>query len=133
MHYSIPEDPMAGPCCRIGCDKPATWNLEFGDAIEDSTMSCDDDVAHLLGDKPLLSIFRIQPIQVEHLEVLFDGPPGPTSGRFVELEGVYGVNGSRRGGIGVRHPEAPERSPHWVEDGDYWKLRIPVHAGWIVG
>jgi hypothetical protein len=45
------------------------------------------------------------------VDILFDGPPGPEAGRFVEVE---------RDGKSVRLGE-------WVERGDgYWALRVPV-------
>lgn len=43
--------------------------------------------------------------------IRFDGPPGPESGRFVEVE---------RDGKSINFGE-------WVKDGDYWLLVIPEH------
>ena len=43
------------------------------------------------------------------IDIVFDGPPGPISGHFVEVE---------RDGAGVSIGE-------WVQDGALWRLRIP--------
>ncbi len=43
------------------------------------------------------------------IQLRFDGPPGPVSGRFVEAEDEYGRS--------IRVGE-------WVQDGDYWLLVI---------
>jgi len=50
----------------------------------------------------------------EEIRILFDGPPGPEAGRFIEVEDVRGVSIS----VG-----------EWVErDDGMWELRIPgVH------
>lgn len=45
----------------------------------------------------------------ERLVIRFDGPPGPTAGRFVEVE---------LGGKGVSYGE-------WEQDGEYWLLVLP--------
>jgi hypothetical protein len=48
----------------------------------------------------------------EFVDVVFDGPPGPVCGRFVECEGPDGRS--------VRVGE-------WIDRGDgFWALRIPV-------
>lgn len=47
---------------------------------------------------------------MSYIDILFDGPPGPTAGRFVEIEDHRG-----------RSIQAGE----WVERGAYWALRIP--------
>jgi hypothetical protein len=50
----------------------------------------------------------------EHVDVVFDGPPGPEAGRFVEVENDQGRS--------IRLGE-------WVERPDgYWALRIPATA-----
>lgn len=41
---------------------------------------------------------------------MFDGPPGPVSGRFVEVEDATG---------------ASIRAGEWVQDGVLWRLWIP--------
>ena len=47
----------------------------------------------------------------DHVDIVFDGPPGPESGRFVEVEDANG-RGFRLG--------------EWVERSDgLWALRIP--------
>lgn len=43
------------------------------------------------------------------IHIVFDGPPGPTAGRFVEVEDSKGVS------IGVGR---------WEQQGDYWHLII---------
>lgn len=59
------------------------------------------------------SWFNVNPLQSTVVEVLFDGPPGPKGGRFVEVE----VDGhSSRLGV-------------WVEKGRYWALRFNVPRG----
>ena len=45
----------------------------------------------------------------ERLVIRFDGPPGPTAGRFIEVE---------LGGKGVSYGE-------WEQDGDDWLLVLP--------
>lgn len=48
----------------------------------------------------------------EYTDIVFDGPPGPESGRFVEVEDQDGKSRS----IGK-----------WVErDDGFWVLRLPV-------
>lgn len=48
------------------------------------------------------------------IDIVFDGPPGPEAGRFVEVENKAGAS------IGVGH---------WIERGDgMWALRIPTTA-----
>ena len=45
-----------------------------------------------------------------YIDVVFDGPPGPVAGRFVEVENPSG---------------ASIRCGDWIERGDgYWALRI---------
>jgi hypothetical protein len=49
------------------------------------------------------------------IDVVFDGPPGPDSGRFVEVENEYG----HRVNLGK-----------WIDRGDgYWALRIQLGEG----
>ena len=43
------------------------------------------------------------------IQIRFDGPPGPEAGRFVEVEDADGQS---------------IRVGQWVQDGDYWLLRI---------
>ena len=45
----------------------------------------------------------------QEIHVVFDGPPGPVAGRFVEVENADGAS------IGVGR---------WEERGDYWHLII---------
>lgn len=48
----------------------------------------------------------------KHVDIVFDGPPGPTSGRFIEVEDEN------------RHSI---RFGEWIErDDGYWVLRIPM-------
>lgn len=47
---------------------------------------------------------------MSHLNIIFDGPPGPEGPRFIGVE-----NGD---GVSVRLGE-------WVDQGDTWALRIP--------
>lgn len=48
-----------------------------------------------------------------YIDIVFDAPPGPEPGRFVEVEDASGA--------GISFGE-------WVERGDgYWVLRIPDH------
>lgn len=48
----------------------------------------------------------------KYLDIVFDGPPSHESGRFVEVEDENGAS------VGIGK---------WVEDGEYWRLRIPDH------
>lgn len=48
---------------------------------------------------------------MSHIDIVFDGPPGPEAGRFVEVEDSWGKSIS----IG-----------EWIQRADgYWVLRIP--------
>lgn len=48
------------------------------------------------------------------INIVFDGPPGPTAGRFVEVETDAGKS--------IKVGE-------WIDSGDgYWRLRIPGRA-----
>jgi hypothetical protein len=51
-------------------------------------------------------------VQIDgYVEIVFDGPPGPESGRFVEVED--------EGGHSIRVGE-------WIQRGNgFWALRIP--------
>jgi hypothetical protein len=50
--------------------------------------------------------------QPSYIDVVFDGPPGPEAGRFVEVEDAHGMSVS----IG-----------EWIDRGDgYWALRLYV-------
>jgi len=56
-----------------------------------------------------------EPMNTEPIDVVFDGPPGPEAGRFIECEDAEG-RGVRVG--------------RWIErDDGYWALRlnIPSH------
>lgn len=44
------------------------------------------------------------------IDIVFDGPPGPESGRFVEVEDATGRS--------IRIGE-------WIETGGLWRLRLP--------
>ena len=51
---------------------------------------------------------------MSYIDIVFDGPPGPTSGQFVEVENEEGASISIEGA-------------EWIERGDgYWVLRLPV-------
>ncbi len=55
-------------------------------------------------------------MNLEDIDIVFDGPPGPESGRFVEVEDLNG----RSIIVG-----------EWIERPDgYWALRVqvPVHS-----
>lgn len=53
------------------------------------------------------------------VDVVFDGPPGPEPGRFVEVEDMSG---------------ASIRVGQWIDRGDgYWALRLDVEEGQIHG
>ena len=56
---------------------------------------------------------------MSHIDIVFDGPPGPESGRFVEVEDA--------GGKGICFGEWTHRP-----DG-YWALRIPAITSNIDG
>ena len=52
---------------------------------------------------------------MEELHIVFDGPPGPTAGRFVEVENAEGKSIS----VG-----------RWEQHGNYWHLILAAyHAG----
>lgn len=46
----------------------------------------------------------------DYIDIVFDGPPSHESGRFVEVEDPSGASIS----VG-----------EWIEDGEFWRLRIP--------
>ena len=50
-------------------------------------------------------------IQKDFIDIVFDGPPGAQAGRFVEVEDSTGA--------GIKVGE-------WIQDGDYWRLRITI-------
>lgn len=50
-----------------------------------------------------------------YVEIVFDGPPGPTSGRFIEVEDPKGRS------ISIGH--------WWQRPDGYWALRIPCKDG----
>jgi hypothetical protein len=52
-----------------------------------------------------------------HIDIVFDGPPGPESGRFVEVEDAFG--NSIRFGEWVQRPDG------------FWVLRIPASRSQI--
>lgn len=68
-----------------------------------------DVVARQLYPLVLTDLPQQAPTEQKYLDIVFDGPPGPQSGRFVEVE---------RDGQSVKVGE-------WIERGDYWILRIP--------
>ncbi len=49
-----------------------------------------------------------------YIDIVFDGPPSHESGRFVEVENPKGAS------INIGE---------WIEDGDLWRLRIPMVQG----
>lgn len=53
----------------------------------------------------------IKPVPEPVVHIVFDGPPGPESGRFIETETPDGK------GIGIGR---------WEQKGDYWHLIIPL-------
>jgi len=46
------------------------------------------------------------------MQIRFDGPPGPEAGRFVEVENMHGKSFN---------------AGEWVQDGEYWLLKIRLH------
>jgi hypothetical protein len=105
-------------CCKPDCTARATWELQYGLTVDDFNHACDEHVAFTLGDSPMLSAVPlvVEPRKPDYLDIVFDGPPGPVTGRFVELEASYGTF----------KPQSIGAPAEWVEDGDYWRLRIPV-------
>lgn len=51
---------------------------------------------------------------MSNIHIVFDGPPGPESGRFVEVEDDDGKSIS----VGK-----------WSQRGEFWELVIPDHRG----
>lgn len=86
----------------------------------------------MIGDEPLLAIHRIQAPQIDHLDFVIDGPPGHTAGRFVELEGFYGAYAPQKidsvGGPDIQWIKPADDDPH-----PFWRLRVPIPAGWLYG
>lgn len=110
-------------CCKLDCTAKATWELTYGPAIEDYNHACDEHVVFTLGDSPMLSAVPLyaEPRKPDYLDIVFDGPPGPVTGRFVEAEASYSTFKPQGCNVG-----------EWIEDGIYWRLRIPVFGvyGW---
>ena len=128
MRYTVPSTTTGLHCCKVDCPAPAVWELTTGPSYEDVTHSCAEHVGEMLDGGPLVGIACVNQERhaVDTLDVVFDGPPSAESGRFVELEGFYGYEPGRLGPRGVGGPE-------WIEDGEFWRLRIQVPAGWLVG
>lgn len=61
----------------------------------------------------------------QYIDVIFDGPPGPVSGRFVEVENEAGQS------ISTGEWIDPTKQPGFnkFEDVPYWRLRIKVKPG----
>jgi len=95
----------------------ATWELTFGATVDDISHSCDAHVVDVLDGKPMLSAVPIwaKERKPDHLDIVFDGPPGPVSGRFVEVEASYATFAPKGVDVG-----------EWIDDGHFWRLRIPV-------
>lgn len=54
------------------------------------------------------------PTANDYIDIVFDGPPGPTCGRFIEVENSAGASIS---------------AGEWVDRGEgLWALRIPKHS-----
>jgi hypothetical protein len=67
----------------------------------------------LQGEKEMSSITISETTATEYIDIVFDGPPGPDGGRFVEVENDCGRS--------IRVGE-------WIERQDgFWALRIPAH------
>ncbi len=54
----------------------------------------------------------------EYIDILFDGPPASVSGHFIEVESPENTSVS----VG-----------RWIEDGQYWRLRIYPESFQAVG
>jgi len=64
-------------------------------------------------EKEMSSITISETTMTEYIDIVFDGPPGPDGGRFVEVENDCGRS--------IRVGE-------WIERQDgFWALRIPAH------
>lgn len=141
MRYSVPvlsdvEQRIA--CCTI---TPATSeapehqcskSIANGDDIfevqrsadyMDYTHSCTGHL-HENVDASTVCVRLVWATPVRDIDIVFDGPPGPVSGRFIETE--VPVIGQRRR-VGLSIGEWVGISPSETA------LRIPVPAGWLVG
>ena len=76
-------------------------------------------------DMRLSFIKHLENAAKEKVNIVFDGPPGPTGGRFIETEDLEG-NGV---GIGewVRYPKENLTNKHEPDRG-WWVLQIEVPA-----
>ena len=53
-------------CCRMGCDKPAEWQIWHGDTPDDYTESCTECIGQMLTDAhehTILSIKGLRPVE----------------------------------------------------------------------
>lgn len=71
----------------------------------------ENEVKHLRSELLVALGFVLDTPLSSHLDIVFDGPPGPVCGRFVEVED----NAGRSVTFG-----------HWLQRSDgYWVLRLP--------
>ncbi len=61
--------------------------------------------------KEALRVAKTSVAELELVDIVFDGPPGPVCGRFVEVEDQSGKS--------IRVGE-------WIHKGDYWVLQLTV-------
>ena len=73
------------------------------------------EAAYTMADDIVRSVAALRAAGGQALNIVFDGPPGPVSGRFIEVENDAGV--------GVNAGEWSERPNGW------WALRIPAAGG----
>lgn len=130
MIYGVPNEDFSNrTCCKVGCDEKAVWELTTGYQIEDVTDACEQHANELLAGLPLLGASRLAPYVVDHLDVVFDGPP--ETGKFVDLEGFYGS--AHPTGPSPITTEGRKEGHSWVQTGKQWRLRIPVPGCWMFG
>ena len=119
-------------CCHldndVGCEAPPRWDVWVPAHDYYCTyQSCDEHLPEMIDFSPeLMAGLQIAPIggefagsnaptrTIRTVDIVFDGPPGHESGRFVEVENP---DGTATPSIGT-----------WLERGDYWVLRTTVVA-----
>lgn len=114
LHALLPARPKA-PVHEPGEEPLPYWEREARRAVAGHTaMSANVLVMHLRDAMVEVDRLRAELVEVQppghHVDIVFDGPPGAVSGRFVEVEDETGKS---------------IRLGTWVERADgFWALRI---------
>jgi len=136
--YRVPQPYSPPPCngtqkCPLPAAVEVNYTGEGSDPYDYDTV-CFGHLAQVLSDRAELGqvvadMTRLVGWKAEYLYVIFDGPPEHVAGRFVDTEGAYHSETYRQP-VGL-----DDRGIQWVgpDEHGYWRLRIPVPSGWLVG